>query len=314
MLVIDTAQTRAAMPFAALNDAIRTMFIEGCEVPLRHTHAIDTDTDPATLLLMPAWQKGGRLGIKTVNIFAANATVGLPGLHSTYLLYDARTGVPLAQLDGNEITSRRTAAASALAATMLARSDARRLLVVGAGRVASLLPEAYGSVREITHIDVWDINTDLARDMVDRLKAQGKNAHLVDSLETAARAADIITCATLSTRPLILGAWLTPGVHLDLIGGFTPAMRESDDDCFHQTSVFMDTDEAFAKAGDLLSPAKAGIITRQSILGTLEDLCRQNHPGRQSPEEITVYKAVGTALEDLAAASLIYDHIVASRT
>lgn len=314
MLVIDTAQTRAAMPFAALNDAIRKMFVQGCEVPLRHVHAIETDHDPATLLLMPAWQKGGRLGIKTVNIFAANVTVGLPGLHSTYLLYDARTGVPLAQLDGNEITSRRTAAASALAATMLARPDARRLLVVGAGRVASLLPEAYGSVRDITHIDVWDINTDLARSMVDRLNDEGKNAHLVDSLETAARAADIISCATLSTSALIRGAWLTPGVHLDLIGGFTPTMRESDDDCYKKTSVFMDTDEAFAKAGDLLSPVKAGIITRQSIRATLAQLCRDEHPGRQSAEEITVYKAVGTALEDLAAASLIYDRFVESRT
>lgn len=311
MHVIDTEHTRSGMPFGALVESIRAMFISGCEVPQRHIHQIATDTETATMLLMPAWQKNGRLGIKTVNVFPSNAGLGIPGLHSTYLLYDAKTGVPLAQLDGNEITSRRTAAASALAASMLSRASAHRLLVVGAGRVASLLPEAYRTVRDIQAVEVWDINRQMAEQLVARLLQDGFDAAVAESLEQAARRADIISCATLSQEPLIRGSWLRPGVHVDLIGGFTPEMRETDDDCFRNAQVFIDTQEALIKAGDLLCPMKTGVLKKDDVRATLEDLCRGVHPGRQSDAEITVYKAVGTALEDLAAACLVYDSYVA---
>lgn len=311
MQIINSEQTRSRLPFKALIPELRAMFIAGCEVPARHIHTIATAGEPATMLLMPAWQKGGRLGLKVVNVFPSNAGTGVPALHSSYLLYDASTGVPLAQIDGNEITSRRTAAASALAASMLANESAQRLLVVGAGRVASLLPDAFRAVRDIRKVDVWDIDRTLADQMVARLRTDGFDANLAESLEAAARQADIITCATLSRVPLIRGAWLRPGAHLDLIGGFTPEMRESDDDCFRHTRVFIDTEEALLKAGDLLSPIKAGVLTRQDVLATLEDLCRKRHPGRQSSTEITVYKSVGTALEDLAAACLVYDSCAA---
>ena len=307
MQIINSEQTRARLPFSALVKALRAMFIEGCEVPARHIHSIDTTGEAATMLLMPAWKKGGRLGLKLVNVFPSNAGTGIPALHTSYLLYDASTGVPLAQIDGNEITSRRTAAASALAASMLANESARRMLVVGAGRVASLLPDAYRAVRDIRNVDVWDIDRTLAEKMVIRLRADGFDAKVAGSLEGAARQADIITCATLSREPLIRGAWLQPGVHLDLIGGFTPEMRESDDDCYRNTRVFIDTEEALLKAGDLLSPIQAGVLSRQDVLATLGDLCSKRYPGRQSKSDITVYKSVGTALEDLAAACLVYD-------
>lgn len=312
MRVIDTEHTRLGLPFSALVESIRAMFISGCEVPPRHIHQIATRAEPATMLLMPAWQTGGRLGVKTVNVFPSNAGMGIPGLHSTYLLYDANTGVPLAQLDGNEITSRRTAAASALAASMLSRASAHRLLVVGAGRVATLLPEAYRTVREIQAIEVWDVNKGLASQLVARLQQQGLDAAVAESLEHAACRADIISCATLSQEPLIKGTWLRPGVHVDLIGGFTPQMRETDDDCYRNTQVFIDTQEALIKAGDLLSPMNSGVLKNEDVRATLEDLCRGRHPGRQSETEITVYKAVGTALEDLAAASLVYDSYITS--
>jgi ornithine cyclodeaminase len=137
MRIIDAATTRRHLGFDALIPALREMFVAGCEVPLRHTHRIDaargSSGDGGTVLLMPAWRTGARFGIKTVTIFPGNSAHGLPGLHSTYLLFDAGTGEPLAQIDGNEITARRTAAASALAASYLARDDGRRLLVVGAG-------------------------------------------------------------------------------------------------------------------------------------------------------------------------------------
>lgn len=314
MQILDQTTTVQHLPFGPLIDSLEKMFIEGCEVPLRHNHKIagSTPAEDGIVLLMPAWQSGKRIGIKTVSIFPGNQAKGLPGLHSVFILYDATTGVPLAVLDGDTITSRRTVAASALAARWLSRSDARKLLVVGAGRVASLLPGAYRCVRDITRVQVWDIRPEAAQAMVERLQGQGVDASVATDLEQAARAADIISCATLSTAPLIRGEWLQPGTHLDLIGGFTPAMRESDDACFARGTVFVDTSEALMKSGDILEPIASGAWEAARLAATLEDLCRGKHAGRSSAEEITVYKAVGTALEDVAAASLAYDAFMAT--
>lgn len=308
MQILDQAQTERFLPFDRLLGALESMFVEGCNVPLRHNHRIgNPGGEDGTLLLMPAWQEGKRLGLKTVSIFSGNGAHALPGLHSTYTLFDAATGRPLASLDGDVITSRRTAAASALAARWLSRRDARTLLVVGAGRVASLLADAYRSVRPIETVLVWNLHEAGAQALVARLQAAGIDARHAPDLEAAAREADIISCATLSTAPLIKGEWLRPGVHLDLIGSFAPAMRESDDECFRWATVFVDTHEAPMKAGDILEPVKNGAFDPQQIAATLEDLCRGQHAGRSSDTEITLFKAVGTALEDLAAATLAYD-------
>jgi ornithine cyclodeaminase len=310
MLIIDAEKTRALLPFEQLIPALKEAFRDEVHVPLRHNHAIHPESSaPGCVLLMPAWNNQGFLGIKTVTIFSQNAAAGLPGLHSTYMLHSATTGAPLALIDGNEITSRRTAAASALAATYLSRPESSALLVVGAGRVASLLPYAYRSVRPIRHVSVWDINPAQAARLVDQLQLDGFEAKVVEDLADACEQADIITCATLSTAPLIQGAWLKPGTHLDLIGGFTPQMRETDDACFDGTEVFIDTDEAPLKAGDLLSPLQSGVLRREDIRADLASLCKATSPGRIDDQHITVFKAVGTALEDLAAAQLVYVQI-----
>ncbi len=308
MQIITGQQTTDSLPFERLVPAIAAMFAEGCQVPLRHAHTVGTpETGQGTLLLMPAWQAGGRLGVKTVGIYPENRHQGLPGLHSVYILFEAATGVPLALFDGNVITSRRTAAASALAASYLSRPDARTMLVVGAGRVASLLPQAYRTVRPIEAVQVWDIDTTLAAQFVERLAREGLRATLASDLEAAVAGADIVSCATLSTEPLVQGAWLRPGTHLDLIGGFLPTMREADDACFAVATVFVDTEEALLKAGDLLSPLQKGVLRREAIAADLAALCRGQHTGRTRADEITLFKSVGSALEDLAAASLAYD-------
>ncbi len=310
MKIIDAAATRDALPFDRLIPALRAMFAAGCEVPLRHTHALaGASGDPAgTLLIMPAWQPGAFLGIKTVGIFPGNSQRGLPGLHSTYLLFDAQTGVPLAQLDGDQITSRRTAAASALAASFLARADARHLLVVGAGRVGSLLPEAYRAVLPIERVTVWDRTPAKAQALVDRLRAQGIDAHATVELARAAADADIVSCATLATEPLVQGDWLRPGSHLDLIGSFTPQMREADDACFAGGArLYVDTAEALQKSGELLGPMSRGVFAPGDVVGTLADLSRGTVGGRERATERTIFKSVGTALEDLAAAMLVHD-------
>ncbi|WP_029050089.1 ornithine cyclodeaminase family protein [Cupriavidus sp. amp6] len=309
MLVLDYQQTSERLPFDQTIAALEAMFATGCHVPLRHNHPIEVPgaESPATLLVMPAWQVGGRLGIKTVSVYPSNTSKGLPGLHSTFILFDATTGQPLAMLDGDAITSRRTAAASALAAKYLSRPESKSLLLVGTGRVGSLLPEAYAAVRDIARVEVWDTSLEKAQKFVDALVNMDIEASVVTDLEASARRSDIITCATLSTAPLIRGDWLAPGTHLDLIGGFTPTMRESDNECFRRARVFIDTDEALAKAGDLLEPIRAGVFEPARVLARMEDLCRKTHPGRERHDEITLFKAVGTALEDLAAASLAYD-------
>ena len=307
MRLIDAPEVQAALPFSRLIPALRDLFIAGCEVPRRHVHELRSgDGEVVTSLLMPAWQPGGHYGVKIVNVAPVNAAHGLPGLHSSYLLHDAATGVPLALIDGNQITSRRTAAASALAASFLARTDARHLLVVGAGRVAALLPAAYREVRPVDRITVWARKPAAAASLAQTWRNAGMSATAAPDLAAAVSDADIVSCATLATTPLVLGRWLRPGSHLDLIGGFTPAMREADDDCFRGASLFVDTDEALAKSGDLLEPMSRGVFAANDVRARLDELCRGTHPGRRDPEERTVFKSVGTALEDLAAATLAF--------
>ena len=306
MLTLDAQATRDVLPLAPLIDALRAMFASACTVPPRHVHEVTRhDTAAMTSLIMPAWTQQ-HYGVKVVNIAPGNAARGLPGLHASYVLYDATTGAPLALLDGDEITSRRTAAASALAASFLARQDASHLLVVGAGKVAQMLPLAYAAVRPIDRVSIWARSRSRAESVAMALRAQGLPATAVDDLPVAVSQADIVSCATLATAPLVLGQWLGAGSHLDLIGGFTPTMREADDDCFADASVFVDTDEALRKSGDLLGPLSRGILRADDVRATLSSLVRGKHRGRQTRNEHTVFKSVGTALEDLAAGVMAY--------
>lgn len=311
MLQPEPARVRALLPFDRLVPALRDAFIEGATVPLRHSHAMGKGADAGTSLLMPAWNAAGFYGVKIVNIFPDNDAKALPGLHSTYLLHDGRTGVPLALIDGNEITSRRTAAASALAASYLAREDATRLLVVGAGRVGSLVAPAMASVRSLQAIEVWDQNVEAAQRCAESLCQQGLPAQAAVDLENAVRGAHIVSCATLATTPLIRAEWLTPGSHLDLIGSFTPQMAEADPQCFAQARVWVDTAEAPAKSGDLLNAFAAGALAESDIAGDLQGLCKGTCSARSDTAQYTVFKAVGTALEDLAAAVLVYRQLAA---
>jgi len=314
MKIIDTESTRHALRFERLIPALHDMFIAGCEVPLRHVHTLQNQAAQpgGTVLIMPAWQEGRYLGIKTVNIFPGNAERGLPGLFSTYTLYDARTGEPLAQIDGNEITSRRTAAASALAASYLAPAQARSLLVVGCGRVGGLVPEACRAVRSIERVAVWDRNEAAAKALAARLHAQGFDAFVATDLGQAAGEADIVSCATLATQPVIEGAWLGTRSHLDLIGSFTPQMREADDAAFVGAKLFIDTREALQKSGELLGPMSRGVFTAADVAGEMADLATGRVQGRTESDGRTVFKAVGTALEDLAAAILVYESVDAA--
>lgn len=301
-LLIDAASTRASLTFERLIPALREAFIAGAETPLRHRHALPD----GSMLLMPAWQGSIALGVKIATVFPGNGKLGLNSVSSTYLLCDGATGQHLAVIDGNEITGRRTAAASALAGSYLARENASSLLIVGAGHVAAMMADAWSAVRPIRRVRVWNIRPARAAALAAELSARGFDAAAIDALEAGVREADIISCATLATEPLVRWAWLRPGVHLDLIGAFKPDMRESDDECVRRARVFIDTEAALAEAGDLIQPINAGMLARDAIAGSLYTLCRGETPGRTATDEITLFKSVGSAIEDLAAASLVY--------
>lgn len=309
MEVIDAAETARRLPFDRLIPALRQRFVEGCEAPARQVLTLD---DPGggpgmTSLVMPAWVPGRCYGVKCINIAPGNAARGLPGLHASYLLHDAVTGVPLALIDGDVLTARRTAATSALAADALARDDARHLLVIGAGRIAALLPSAYACVRpDLQRISLWARDGAKAQALAGELARQGLPVQPVNDLAATAAQADIISCATLATTPVVQGAWLASGSHLDLIGSFTPAMREADDACLAGARVVTDTLEALVKSGEFIGPLARGVLQRDAI-SALDDVLRGQASGRRGARERTVFKSVGHALEDLAAAMLVRD-------
>jgi ornithine cyclodeaminase len=306
-IVVDAVHTAAALPFDRLIPALREAFITGAEVPLRHAHVLTApDEQDASLLLMPAWQHRKALGVKIVNVFPGNNARGLNSISATYLLCDGATGRHLAIIDGNELTSRRTAAASAFAGTYLARADASSLLIVGAGHVASMLASAWKAVRPIARVRVWNRNPERAVSLASALRAQGFDAERAEDLEAAAHTADIISCATLSTVPLIRGAWLRSGTHIDLIGAYVRTMREADDDAMRRARVYIDTPAALEEAGDITQAIASGALDPSAIAGTLATLCKGEALGRANADEITLFKSVGSAIEDLAAAMLVY--------
>jgi alanine dehydrogenase len=307
MQVIGSDDIHRLLDFPSLIEALRAMFQGGCEVPPRHHHSVapaTTDGSQGTLLIMPAWQPGRSLGIKIVTVFPGNTRRALPSVHGTYLLLDAATGMPWALLDGTALTLRRTAAASALAAGFLARTDSTVHLMVGTGALAPHLVAAHRAVRPIRQTRIWGRDPQKAAALALRLTEAGIAAAPAGDLEEAVAVADIVTCATLAKEPLIRGAWLRPGAHLDLVGGFTPDMREADDDAVNRARVYVDTDAALREAGDIAQPLRSGHLAQERIVGDLFDLCRGICPGRRDAAEITLFKSVGTALEDLAAAQL----------
>ncbi len=316
MRVISAEELSRLLSPVSLVEALRDIFKHGAEAPLRHHHSISLNHAEATLLIMPAWNREsspGRstaryAGVKMVNVYPSNASLNLPTTQGAYVLFDKNTGAPLAVIDGSALTLYRTAAASVLAATYLARVDSRRLLMVGTGALAPYVVRAYVNNFSIDEVQIWGRSAEKAQSLADALQKEQIPARPARSLQDAVPWADIVSCATSSTVPLVLGNWLRQGHHIDLIGGFTPEMRESDDACIKRATVFVDTREGvLAEAGDLIQPIQKGVISERSIAADLFALTRSAHHGRTSDREITLFKSVGTALEDLAAAQLAFE-------
>lgn len=314
MQVVTAAEVDAVLDPKGLADALGDAFRAGFVVPTRHHHDIERPGETATLLLMPAWTgpDAGEpyAGTKIVTIFPGNSGRGLPSVLGTYLLLDGATGAPLAAIDGTRLTLWRTAAASALAGRSLVRPGASRMLMVGAGALAPFLIRAHAAEHGLTDIALWNHRPERAAAMAAGLSEAGLPVRAATDLRTEVGKADIVSCATLTSDPLVQGEWLRPGTHLDCVGAFKPSMRETDDACVRAATLFCDTRAgALKEGGDYAQPIAAGVIAESDVKGDLYDLSRGAHAGRSRADEITMFKSVGTAIEDLAAAILVWRRV-----
>jgi alanine dehydrogenase len=313
MRIVSADDISRVLTHAALVDALHDAFRADIEVPQRHVHMIPQPSgSEAKLLLMPAWTNSGErlTGCKVVSVYPDNAKLNKPSVYGSYLLMSGETGEPLAQLDGTTLTAWRTAAASALAARYLAREDAEHLVMVGAGALSAHLIRAHAAIRPIKRVTLWNRTRSRAISTAFALHAAGIEPTIADDLEAAVRTADIVSCATLSSEPLVRGKWLKKGAHLDLVGAFTPKMREADDEAVRRSRVYVDVRASAPKgSGDIAIPLRKKILTAADIQGDLFELCRGEVKGRKRKDEITLFKSVGNAVEDLAAAMLVWKNL-----
>lgn len=312
MRVVSAAEVDEALDFPALIDALANAFRGGVHAPPRHHHTIaNTDAADQTMLLMPAWNET-HMAVKLATVTPDNGARGLPAVMASVILMDKQTGAQMALIDGARLTLWRTAAASALAARYLAPAQPETLLIVGAGALAPYLARAHMSVRTYRRVLVWNRSAERAEDLAADLSEAGVSTQMVavDGLDDAVAQADVISCATLSTEPLVKGAFVRAGTHIDLVGAFTPAMRESDDACVQMSSLFVDTYAgALHEGGDIIQPIQAGLVQRGHVKAELMELVTGQHQGRRTDDEITLFKSTGASLEDLAAAALVAERI-----
>jgi len=303
MKVISASGFAGLAGYKEIVEALREGFRAEYVTPARHHHETSA---VSTLLLMPAWSRAWT-GLKTVVVKTDNAAKGLPTVQASYLLIDNATGTAVALMDGTELTRRRTAAASALAADYLAIKDASTMALIGAGALGEHFVRAHAAVRPIERISIFNRSAAKAESLAAKLRKEGFDAKAVNDPEPAVGDADIVSCVTTSTVPIVRGAWLKPGAHVDLAGAFKPTMRETDGETVARARVYVDTREgALSEAGDLLRARDEGKFDFANIQGDLFDLCRGKVAGRRTAGEITLFKSCGTAIEDLAAAIMVY--------
>lgn len=308
MIYLTEESVRTHTPWEPLVDAIEAV-LKGYDLltPPRLSFELTgaSGEDGGRLLLMPSWHAEADIGIKTVTYRPDNGRFGLPSHGANYVLMDARSGRVKAILEAHELTARRTAAVSVLAARYLARSGANRLLIIGSGPVAGALACAHAASRRLERIEVFGRNRAKVDDLIERLAHEGIAASRSIDLEASVRTADIVCSATSARSPVLRGEWLQPGTHVDLIGSFTPEMREANDAVVELAdAIWVDTMVAATESGDLIAPLGSGIIGKDDIAGDLRELIATGRSRRNDETQITVFKAVGFAPCDLAAARL----------
>lgn len=310
MEFFDKDKIEGLLDYPALVGALKMGFQQSLTVPPRLHYNFNNpeNEEENTLLLMPAWQEGGFLGVKLVTVAPANHKHGLPSIQGVYILSDAVTGQTKALMDAKTLTNWRTACASALAASFLARKDTETLLMIGCGSLAPYLIQAHAAVLPIKKVLLWSRNPKNASQLA-LIFAKNKNfaIHTVHTIDEGIAEAGILSCATLSNTPLIFGKNLRAGQHIDLVGSYKPNMREADNETIRKSQVYVDTLEMAPKeSGDLAIPIQEGLLSLPDIKGDLPALCQGNVSGRSNDQSITLFKSVGHALEDLVAAQLVW--------
>lgn len=316
MRFIDAEQVHALADFPALIEALDRLHGEDTEAmeDLILTQTVDSGVDNH-LMIRAAWQHGRSVGIKLVTVFPdnPNRSAQLPAVQAVVVLFDGSDGKPGAVIDGTALTYRKTAADSALGSRYLCGPGPERMLMVGAGGLSRYLIEAHLAVRpSIKSIKIWNRTKHRAIALAEALVGNGLNATVVDELEVAGGSADLICCGTSSPQPLIRGEWLKPGTHLDLVGAYTSAFREADDEVFRRSSIFVDARATTIDVvGELMIPIANGVISEADVLADLYDLARNRHPGRQDVNEITVFKNGGGGHLDLMTARFLMERATA---
>lgn len=297
MQMIDAARVHALLSYDGLIEALRKAHL-GAMPTMSDRHIYEQphpDGQPDILILLPAWQAGEGMLAKIVTSFPRNqARHGVPTVNALYVFLNGSTGVPEAVIDGEAMIFRKTSADSALGASILARSDARTLLMAGAGKLAPYLVRAHCSVRpSIERVMVWNRTALRAEALAEQLAAEGIPAGAVADLDDAVSKADIISSATMAEAPIIKGRLLKPGAHVDLVGSFTPAMREADDDVLLRSTIFVDHRGTTRRSGEFLGPYERGVISPADVKADLFELCQGTIAGRTSGTQITMMKNGG---------------------
>ena len=314
MLMLDAQKLLGCMPFAALVDELAAMHRESIGlVDEMMMESIGGDGNVDHFFIRSGWQPDKAVGAKVITIFPRNnKTREYPSIQAVYVLFDGKNGNPQACLDGTALTWLKTAADSALGSKLLSRPDSENLLMIGAGQMAPHLVSAHLAVRpSIRRVRVWNRTADKAEQLCTALRPQFPQIEFdtITEVENGVREADLVCSAIGRKEPIVEGAWLKPGTHVDLIGAYTPDMREADDEVLRRGSLFVDARETtIAHIGELMIPLAAGVIEETDVLASLSDLCQQRHGGRHSNEEITVFKNGGGGHLDLMCARILYAH------
>ncbi len=301
MKMFDAEAVHQLLPYEALIPALQKMH-EG-EMPAGDGVYIDDPNGTGNMFVtLPGWLGGRLIVVKMVGVFPANRDRDPPigSVLGAVAAFDAETGAPVLVADGEAMTYRKTAAISGLGAVLLAPPAPRELLVVGAGGLGPHVAMAHIAARpSISCVRIWNRTAPRAEALASALRAQGIKAEAAPDLDAAVAEADVISCVTMSRAPLVKGALLKPGTHLDLVGAYLPNMRETDDDAMRRGAVYTCCDRGRDEVGELLLPVTAGALSWDDIRGDAFGLVQGRVAGRASGDEITVYKNIGGAHQDV---------------
>ncbi|HEX6848477.1 MAG TPA: ornithine cyclodeaminase family protein [Chitinophagaceae bacterium] len=310
-LFVKKEKIASLLPMKECIDVMEKMFrslVSGeCLQPLRNIMRLPDGN--GVLGLMPGHaEQLGVMGVKVISVFHANSESGLPSHQGVVMLFDAKNGQPLMLFDALEITAIRTAAASAVATKFLAQEKSSTLAIIGSGEQAKRHLEAISLVRKIEQVHLWSRNEKNAKNFASELSGKYKvPIQIKENVQDAVKNADIICTVTASKEPVVMGEWIGPGTHINAVGSSTPFSRELDTTAILRSKLFTDRYESlFNEAGDFLIPKKEGAVTDDHVKAEIGEVISGTKKGREHDEEITVFKSLGIAAEDIFSAYHIY--------